>query len=157
MWRRARDKRVPAWWRLRLRFQANRFRTLARGATESNATDEPTDEFIGHIAGQLLIGSEEAWKIVVGNGRTQGATKGGANSQKVSTFDEETWAEAKPAFIEAVEEFRATAKDIDEFSKRLVKHFRDEGMSTAALEEMTPYLARFLKEVRDGTLKIKTH
>ncbi len=92
MWRRAGDKRVPAWWRLRLRFQANRFRTLARGATKSNATDEPTDESIGHIAGQLLIGSEEAWKIVGGNGRTQGATEGVAKSQKEPTFDEETWA-----------------------------------------------------------------
>jgi hypothetical protein len=70
MWRRARDKRVPAWWRLHLRFQANRFRILARRAKKNQADSEPTAEQIGHIARQLRCSVADARKIITGGERS---------------------------------------------------------------------------------------
>jgi hypothetical protein len=138
-----------------LRFQAKRFRALARWARKIEGKDEPTAEVIGHIARQLLIKPEEAWRIVVGDRRPQGGTEGVAKSQRESTFDEETWAQAEPMFIEAMQEFGLAAKDIGKFANHLVNELRNVyGLTQENLEAMKPYLMRFLKDVRDGTIKI---
>ena len=141
--------------RWRLRFQAKRFRALAKWARKIEGKDEPTAEVIGHIARQLLIKPEEARRIVVGDGRPQGGTEGVAKSQRESTFDEETWAEAKPMFIEAAQEFRLAAKDIGLLAVRLTRRLQNVyGLSVDAIEEMRPYLVRFIREVRNGTIEV---
>jgi hypothetical protein len=65
MWRRARDKRISASWRLHLRFQAGRFRALARMAREIGGKDEITDEWIRNLARQWRCSLADARKVVM--------------------------------------------------------------------------------------------
>jgi hypothetical protein len=82
-------------------------------------------------------------------------TKGAATSEVACTLDEKTWAQAKPMFIEAMQEFGLAAKDIGKFAIRLAGTLRDTyGFSRENFEAMKPYLMHFLEEVRDGTIKI---
>jgi hypothetical protein len=174
-WKAAGDKRIPPTYRLKLRFQAGRFRALAKMAKKHQGQDDPSTEQVGHIARQLGITPAKAWKIFAAQqnsdsalftplnaqpsrkkmGSASFATKGIAKGAVEYTFDEETWAQAKPMFIAAAQGFCLAAKDIGKFANHLVDELRDVyGFTKENFEAMKPYLMRFLKEVRDGTIKL---
>jgi hypothetical protein len=72
------------------------------------------------------------------------------------TFNEETWARAKPLFIQAAKEFRGAADDITQLAKLLIVDLSDNyRMTEEALKEMRPYLIRFISEVRAGTISLE--
>jgi hypothetical protein len=84
---------------------------------------------------------------------------GWAASKKVSvglTFDEETWAKAKPLFIQAAKEFKIATDDIAQLAKLIVEALRDDYQLTKEqIENMRLYLARFISEVRAGTISLE--
>ncbi len=66
-------------------------------------------------------------------------------------FDEEDYARALPYFKAAVAHFKEAGADVAAMVKALVKYLRTEmGFDRETIENMTPYLARFVRDIRDG-------
>jgi hypothetical protein len=67
-------------------------------------------------------------------------------------FDEETYAKAKPFFIAAVQHLKNAASDLVEIAKLIMRKLVDKfGPETrAAVENMRPYIVRFMGDVKDG-------
>ena len=69
------------------------------------------------------------------------------------TFDEETYAKAKPLFISAVANLRAASQDLRQAMQAVVKMVVDRfGADTA--KNMKPYVVRFIEDVRDGRVEL---
>lgn len=69
------------------------------------------------------------------------------------TFDEETYAKAKPLFISAVANLRAASQDLRQAMQAVVKMVVDRfGADTA--KNMKPYVVRFIEDVRDGKVQL---
>ena len=67
------------------------------------------------------------------------------------TFDEQTYAKAKPLFAQAIAHFRDAGKDIKEAMRAVVRMVLDQfGAETA--QNMKPYVVRFMEDVRDGKI-----
>jgi predicted RNA methylase len=70
-------------------------------------------------------------------------------------FDEETYAKAKPLFVKAAEKFGALRNDVVELVRRMVAEMqRLYGMTREVLENMRPYLRRFIEEVQGGIIRL---
>ena len=67
------------------------------------------------------------------------------------TFDEQTYAKAKPLFKQAIAHFRDAGQDIKEAMRAVVRMVLDQfGADTA--QNMKPYVVRFMEDVRDGKI-----
>jgi hypothetical protein len=71
------------------------------------------------------------------------------------TFDEETYAKAKPLFQAALANFKDAAADIREAMRSIIRMVLDKFGAQAA-ENMKPYVVRFVKDVQDGTITLGT-
>lgn len=80
---------------------------------------------------------------------------GGNKLSSGLTFDEETYAQAKPFFTSAARELVGAWKDMREFARLLVDALQEKGMPFDGLRKMRPYLEHFSREVRDGKLDLK--
>lgn len=69
------------------------------------------------------------------------------------TFDEQTYAKAKPLFLQAVQNFKDAAGDLREAMRAIVRMVLDKFGAQAA-ENMKPYVVRFIKDVQDGTVSL---
>lgn len=80
---------------------------------------------------------------------------GGKTVSEGFTFDEETYAKAKPLFMQAAEKFAAFKNDIGELAKRMVAHMRDTlAWPSEVFSEMRPYLIRFIEDVQKGAVSL---
>lgn len=71
------------------------------------------------------------------------------------TFDEQTYAKAKPLFIKAVKDLGSARDDIGELLRRLIKALKDTYNFTAEqIAKMRPYITRFAQDVRDGVVEV---
>ena len=70
------------------------------------------------------------------------------------SFDEETYAKAKPAFIQAAKDFGAAAQDLKDVARAVVQSVKSKYGSVIA-DRMRPYMARFLADVRDGKINLR--
>jgi predicted RNA methylase len=71
------------------------------------------------------------------------------------TFDENTYAKAKPYFVEGVKHFKQAAADIRELVRLLLTELRTKfAMTAEAIHRMKPYVVRFIQEVQSGAVKI---
>jgi hypothetical protein len=80
---------------------------------------------------------------------------GGRTIGSGPVFDDETYARARPLFAAAIQKFRAGAADVAEMARELVRELASSfQMAREAIEAMRPYLARFIREVRDGVISL---
>ncbi len=71
------------------------------------------------------------------------------------SFDEETYAAAKPLFRQAAAKFSEFAGDVSELVKRIVVDMRANfGLTREGMEAMRPYLKRFSEEVQSGAVTL---
>lgn len=85
-----------------------------------------------------------------------GALFGGKNKLSSGiTFDSETYAKAKPIFLDAVSDFAGAFNDIAELARILVDEV-EKAFGWDTVKEMRPYLERFVQDVKDGTIDLKT-
>jgi hypothetical protein len=71
------------------------------------------------------------------------------------TFDEETYAKAKPLFIQAAQKFAAFKDDIAELVRRMVVDMRTNfGLTREGMEAMKPYMRRFVDDVKAGAIDV---
>lgn len=70
------------------------------------------------------------------------------------SFDEETYAKAKPIFLQAASEFKGAFKDVAELAKLLVDELRAAGYGMDVLRNMRPYLEQFVQDVKSGTISL---
>lgn len=69
-------------------------------------------------------------------------------------FDEQTYAKAKPLFLQALKNFKDAANDLREAMRAIVRMVLDKfGAQTA--ENMKPYVVRFMKDVQDGAVNLE--
>lgn len=78
--------------------------------------------------------------------------KGGTLNSGLS-FNEETYAAAKPLFIQALGHFKNAASDVRE-AMRLVINGALERFGPEMVGNMKPYIVRFIADVRDGKIDI---
>ena len=65
------------------------------------------------------------------------------------TFDEDTYAKAKPLFEQAAQKFKDFLGDSRELVRRMVAHMRDAlGWPRHVMEEMQPYFERFIADLQ---------
>lgn len=65
------------------------------------------------------------------------------------TFDEDTYAKAKPLFEQAAQKFKDFLGDSRELVRRMVAHMRDAlGWPRHVMEEMQPYFERFITDLQ---------
>jgi N12 class adenine-specific DNA methylase len=80
---------------------------------------------------------------------------GGNKVSMGPTFDEETWAKAKPLFLRAADKFADAAADIRELLSRLINELRTvHGWTEDMFRAARPYIRRFADEVRSGDIKL---
>jgi N12 class adenine-specific DNA methylase len=70
------------------------------------------------------------------------------------TFDEETYAKAKPLFISAAANIRAASKDLRDVMREVV-NMVVERFGADAAKNMKPYVTQFVKDVRDGKVQLE--
>ncbi|MDY0036719.1 MAG: LPD38 domain-containing protein [Zoogloea oleivorans] len=79
---------------------------------------------------------------------------GGGRLSSGLTFDEETYAKAKPLFIAAAANIRAASRDLRDVMKAVVGMVVERfGADTA--KNMKPYVTQFVKDVRDGKVQLE--
>ena len=136
------------------RQQAQGGATLPEGAGGSWPTpDADTPRTAGQAAasaaqnvGQGLNNAIDGLGALFG-GKTPGRLGSGP------TFDEETYAKAKPLFQAALANFKDAAFDIREAMRAVVRMVLDKFGEDAA-RNMQPYVVRFVRDVRDGVVKL---
>ena len=70
------------------------------------------------------------------------------------SFDEETYAKAKPLFISGVQHFKAAGENIAELIRRLIGHLRASNFTDEVIRRMTPYITRFIQDVQTGKVSL---
>jgi hypothetical protein len=66
------------------------------------------------------------------------------------TFDEDTYAQALPFFKAGVAHFKDAGKDVVAMVRALVGHLAKAGMDRPTIENMRPYVARFINDITSG-------
>lgn len=79
---------------------------------------------------------------------------GGNKLSSGISFDEETYAKAKPIFVQAASEFKGAFKDVAELAKLLVGELRSAGYGMDVLRNMRPYLEKFVQDVKSGAISL---
>lgn len=71
------------------------------------------------------------------------------------SFDEDTWKQAKPLFIEAAKKFSDAAGDVRKFLKLLIQELKDSyGFDAASMQRMRPYVRRLIDDVDSGAISL---
>lgn len=96
---------------------------------------------VKNVAGGLADAIAGLGALFGGNGRLSSGL----------TFDEETYAKAKPLFKQAIAHFTAAGGDIREAMRAVVRMILDQFGKPAA-ENMKPYVVRFMADVQSGNL-----
>lgn len=79
---------------------------------------------------------------------------GGGRLSSGLTFDEDTYAKAKPLFLSAVSHLKTAGQDLRDTMKAVVQMVVDRfGADTA--KNMKPYVVRFIEDVRDGNVTLE--
>ena len=68
------------------------------------------------------------------------------------TFDEETYAKAKPFFISGVKRLGEAVRDVGEMMRALIEALRNAGMHPDAILAMRPYAMRFARDIEAGKI-----
>lgn len=76
---------------------------------------------------------------------------GGNKLSSGLTFDDDTYAKAKPLFVSAISHLKAAGIDLREAMRAVVKMVVDKFGAEAA-ENMKPYVVQFISDVRDGKI-----
>jgi len=72
------------------------------------------------------------------------------------TFDKDTYEKAKPFFHRAAAHFEHLLDDLTALAGALVRHMRDAAnMTLDGIREMQVYLAQYVKDIRDGVIKVR--
>jgi Large polyvalent protein associated domain 38/Type III restriction enzyme, res subunit len=72
------------------------------------------------------------------------------------TFDDETYAQAKPLFKKFATKFAALLSDLNALVVAMVKDMRENlGLTREGMEAMRPYLRRFIDDVKSGTVTLE--
>lgn len=80
---------------------------------------------------------------------------GGKTVGEGLNFDEQTYAKAKPLFIQAAQRFSEFKNDVTELVKRMVGELqRSYGLTRDALVRMRPYLKQFIADVQSGAVTL---
>ena len=79
---------------------------------------------------------------------------GGNKLSSGLTFDEDTYAKAKPLFMAAASDFKNAAADIAEIMRALIRKFLQTTGNKDAVAKMKPYILRFVEDVQDGTIQL---
>ncbi len=80
---------------------------------------------------------------------------GGKKLSSGFTFDEDTYAAAKPHFRAALANLKAAGDDLVELARALIRHMKSIGMDKDGVEAMSPYLKQFMRDVQAGKEKIE--
>ena len=123
----------------------------AKGGSKSRTKPDnrPTKDVASSAASNALGSADAA---------LQGLTElfgGGKTIGSGPAFDEDTYARAKPLFLKAAEKFKEFAKDVVTLMKRIMKELEDNyGWTKDVLGRAKPYMMQFIKDVRDGKIKL---
>ena len=82
-------------------------------------------------------------------GLTQEALAKAALTAKLSsgqTFDEETYRKAVPFFKAGIAHFAEAGRDVATMVKHLVRYLAQNGMDRTAIDNMRPYVRRFIED-----------
>jgi hypothetical protein len=80
---------------------------------------------------------------------------GGPKVSSGFSFDEETWAKAKPLFLSGLSHMRAAGRDVVDMMKALLRYLQEKANFTADMvRAMRPYITRVITEVKAGVLAI---
>lgn len=77
---------------------------------------------------------------------------GGGKLSSGLSFDEETYAKAKPLFQQAIAHFQAAGTDLKDAMRAIVRMVLDK-FGADAMNAMKPYVVRFMEDVRDGKIR----
>ena len=80
---------------------------------------------------------------------------GGGRLGSGPTFDEETYAKAKPLFMQAIANLKDAAADIREAMREIIRMMLDR-VGREVTERMRPYVVKFIGDVRSGQVKLET-
>ena len=128
----------------------------AFGPEETAAAPDqrPTSEVATSAATSAAGGSVDAiagLANLFGAGTGQGRVGAGP----VFQIDEDTWASAKPLFTTAANQFYTAGMEVKEIGRRIIARLKEGyNLTREALQEMMPYLTRFMEQVRDGVIKL---
>lgn len=70
------------------------------------------------------------------------------------SFDPDTYAKAKPLFLEAARDFAGAWKDVAELARKLVEELKAAGYGMDVLRNMRPYLEQFVQDVKTGAIDL---
>ena len=140
------------------------------------AIDTALDDVFGQETGGKLSGQKPGGKLS-GTRTASQAAKSAAQNTKAAfeeagqalnalfsapgtlgsgpSFSEETYAKAKPHFVAMARHLGDAAVDMVDVAKAIVTALRDQfGMNREAVENMRPYLRKFLEDVREGVIDL---
>lgn len=109
------------------------------------------------LRGKAELAKSAATKAAAGTKssiKALGELFGGNKLSSGLTFDDETYAKAKPIFLQAASEFKGAFKDVAELARLLVDELRQSGYGMDVLRNMRPYLEKFVQDVKDGTVSL---
>lgn len=131
--------------------RSSEYKTAEELAAETTAT-EPTAADVAKSAAANL--GSAAVNAIDGLGKLFGVgdpTRLGMNL----SFDEDTYAKAKPLFITAAADLQAFTNDVTTLVKMLVKEIKARLNPTREeFDRMTPYLTQFLKDLQSGAVEL---
>ena len=117
--------------------------------TEREAKDERTaGEAAADAAKNTAAGFDNAINGLV---KLFGNKPGTLGSGPV--FDEKTYEEAKPFFIQAVQNFKDAAADLAQVMRAVIQAVL-KASNKATVQSMQPYIVRFTQDVRDGKIAL---
>jgi hypothetical protein len=139
----------PAAERSSSRLSADEIGDIFDELTGEKPVTRPTSEVAKSAAKNAVSAADKAMEGLTqlfGGGKTIGM---GLN------VDEDTYAKAKPMFIEAAEKFSDFKYDIRELMRRMIDHLKDAYKWTSEhLKNARPYIVRFIQDVQDGTINL---
>jgi len=113
------------------------------------ADDRPAAEVAKSAVGKAASAADDALAgltALFGGGKSLGS---GLH------FDEQTYAKAKPLFVEAAEKFADSKHDIRELMRRMLDHLKDAyKWTTDMLRNAKPYVVKFIQDVQDGAVNL---
>jgi hypothetical protein len=120
-------------------------RRLRGPAKDARTTAEVAKEAAGDIAESADAAMAALVKMFGGGTGRLGS---------MPSFDEETYARAKPFFERAAAKFSDFIDNVEELVRRMVGEMsRAFGLTRDGMERMRPYLRRFMDDVRSGAIK----
>jgi len=127
------------------------FKNIAAGKPVTPATpreEQTVPQLLGSAAKKTVSGMDQA---------AEGLSKlfgGKSTLGSGPVFDEETYAQAKPFFLQALSDFKDALADLRAIMRKLIEKVKAQaGPETVA--KMEPYIVRFMMDVQSGAVKIE--